>query len=144
MTNVILILAGVFGVQTLAPEIYLQKSESQALAWISANTPASSVILASPEMGLFIPADTGRRVLYGHPFETVNAVQEKSAVQSFFKGGQTSQEQEKFITDNKIGYIFWGPREQALGSPAILVRMTRMKAVYQVGNVSIYQADSFQ
>jgi hypothetical protein len=141
MTNVILILAGVFGVQTHAPAIYLQKSESQALAWISANTPASSIILASPEMGLFIPAYTGRKVLYGHPFETVNAVQEMSAVQSFFKGGLTSQEQEKFITDNKIGYIFWGPREQALGSPVIL---TRMKAVFQVGNVSIYQVDSFQ
>ena len=139
MTNLIVILAGVFGVQTHAPAIYLQKPESQALAWISANTPANSIILASPEMGLFIPADTGRRVLYGHPFETVNAVQEKSQVHTFFKGGLTAPEQEKFITDNRISYIFWGPREQALGSPAIL---TRMKTVYQVGNVIIYQADS--
>lgn len=67
-----------------APAIFLEKSESQALVWISANTPKDSIILASPDMGLFIPADTGRKVLYGHPFETVNAEQEKAKVQTFF------------------------------------------------------------
>ena len=41
------------------------------------------LILSSPEMGLFIPAQTGRRVLYGHPFETVNADAEKDLVLVF-------------------------------------------------------------
>jgi hypothetical protein len=140
LTNVLLILAGVFGIQTHAPAIFLEKPESQAFAWISANTPAGSIILASPDTGLFIPADTGRRVLYGHPFETVNAVQEKAQVQSFFTGGLTLLEQEKFIADNQIGYIFWGPREQALGSPLIL---TRMSPAYKIGDVVIYQADKY-
>jgi len=139
MTNVLLILAGVFGVQAHAPAIFLEKPESQALAWISANTPMGSIILASPEMGLFIPANTGRRVLYGHPFETVNAEQEKAQVQTFFKGDLSYLDQEKFVTDNNIGYIFWGPREKAIGSPIIL---TRMKTAYKTGNVVIFQTDS--
>jgi hypothetical protein len=140
ITNVLLIMAGVFGVQTHAPAIFLEKPESQALAWLTVNTPASSIILASPETGLFIPADTGRRVVYGHPFETVNAVQEKAQVQSFFKGTLSLPDQEKFITDNQIGFVFWGPRERALGTPVIL---TRMKTVYQIGNVIIYQAGDY-
>jgi hypothetical protein len=86
LTNALLILAGIFGVQSHSPAIYLEKPESQALAWISSNTPMNSIILASPDMGLFIPADTGRKVLYGHPFETVNAEQEKALVQNFFEG----------------------------------------------------------
>ena len=139
MTNVLLILAGIFGVQAHAPAIFLEKPESQALAWISANTPMGSIILASPEMGLFIPANTGRRVLYGHPFETVNAEQEKAQVQTFFKGDLSKLDQEKFVTDNNIGYIFWGPREKAIGSPIIL---TRMKTAYKTGNVVIFQTDS--
>ncbi len=87
ITNGLLILAGIFGVMARSPAVFLEKSESQALAWISANTPMDSIILASPDMGLFIPADTGRRVLYGHPFETVNAEQEKNKVQTFFLRG---------------------------------------------------------
>jgi hypothetical protein len=140
LTNVLLVLAGVFGVQTHAPSIYLEKPESQALAWISTNTPPGSIILASPDMGLFIPADTGRRVLYGHPFETVNAAQEKAQVQTFYKDGLSLPDQEKFITDNQVGYIFWGPREQALGTPTILAGL---KPAYQIGNVFIYKADNY-
>ena len=140
LTNVLLIMAGVFGVQTHSPAIFLEKPESQALAWLSTNTPPGSIILASPEMGLFIPADSGQRVLYGHPFETVNAAQEKAKVQTFFAGGLTLTDQEKFISDNKIGYIFWGPREQALGTPTIL---SRLKPAFQIGNVFIYPANNF-
>jgi hypothetical protein len=139
LTNVLLILAGIFGVQSHAPAIYLEKTESQALTWISANTPTNSIILASPDMGLFIPADAGRRVLYGHPFETVNAAQEKAQVQSFFKGNLALAGQAKFITDNQIAYIFYGPREKALGSPMIL---SSLKMAYKIGDVVIYQADS--
>jgi hypothetical protein len=91
-------------------------------------------------MGLFIPADTGRKVMYGHPYETVNAEQEKAQVQTFFKEGSL-QDQEKFLADNKIDYIFWGPREKALGTPIIL---NSLKMAYQNGDVVIFQVDSQQ
>ena len=139
ITNVLLILAGIFGVQAHSPAIFFEESENQALAWISTSTPIHSIILASPEMGLFIPANTGRRVVYGHPFETVNGEEEKARVQSFFKGDQSKQDQEKFITDNKIRYIFWGPREKALGSPTIL---NQMKIAYKNEQVVIFQVES--
>jgi len=141
LTNALLILAGIFGVQSHAPAIYLEKPESQALAWISANTPMNSIILASPDMGLFIPADTGRKVLYGHPFETVNAEQEKAQVQTFFEGKLSIPGQAKFISDNHIAYIFYGPREKALGSPMVL---SSLKMAYKTGDVVIYQADSLK
>ncbi|MGD0002758.1 MAG: hypothetical protein ABSE06_00870 [Anaerolineaceae bacterium] len=141
ITNIMLILAGIFGVMAHAPAIFLEKSESQALAWISTNTPKDSIILASPDMGSFIPADTGRKVLYGHPFETVNAELEKSKVQTFFKGDLAYQDQVKFLEDNKIGYIFWGPREKALGAPIIL---NQMKTVYQNNDVVIFGAESLK
>ncbi len=59
LTNVLLILAGVFGVQTHAPAIFLEKTESQALAWISANTPAGSHHPGFPRYGVVHPGRHG-------------------------------------------------------------------------------------
>ena len=68
-------------------------------------------------MGMFIPAQTGRRVIYGHPFETVNAENRKSEVTAFFEefGSESAQpELEAYLKSNGVEYIFWGRRERLL------------------------------
>lgn len=56
------------------------------MEWIASNTSQDALIMASPQMGLYIPAYTGRRVLYGHPFETLNATDMESVVVNFLTG----------------------------------------------------------
>ena len=134
-TNLIILAAGVFGVQSHDPLIYLTRAENQAMEWVAANTDQASIVLASPQCGMYLPARTGRRVLYGHPFETVNADEEKQQVIGFFEGNTAVGQAEAWLTERNVAYIFYGPRERALGEPPVLETST---AVYQSGDVTVY------
>ena len=113
-TLLLVLLAGQFGALAHNSLLYLRRGESQALSWLETNTPADALVLAAPESGLFIPAHTGRRVLYGHPFETVNAEAEEKAVTDFFAQAGSPAAID-FLVGRKIDYVFYGPREQLLG-----------------------------
>ena len=136
-TLLLVILAGQFGALAHNPMLYLTLGESQALSWVETNTPANALLLAAPQTGMFIPAHTGRRVLYGHPFETVNADVEESAVTSFFtNGAENPVAVEDFLQKRKVDYVFYGPREQLLGA---LPDLPVLFAVYSQAGVMIYQ-----
>jgi hypothetical protein len=138
-TNLLILLATQQGMHTHDSWIYLTRGEAQALSWIRENTAPQALFLAGPQTGLFIPAHTGRRVVYGHPFETVQAEQEKARVTEFFTmagkdpdGGQAAA----LLESLPVEYIFWGPRELQLGSPPDLAGLT---TVYASDGVTIYQ-----
>ena len=132
-TNLIVLLAAFSGIQSHNSLLYLQRSEAQALVWIEQNTPPHALILAAPDTGLWIPAHTGRRVIYGHPFETVNAEQEKAVLTQFFNGALPDAA--GFLAERRVDYIFYGPREQALGE---LPSLSGWQTVYQADGVTIY------
>lgn len=134
-TNLLVLLIGLYGVQSHDPLYFLSRDENSALQWIAINTDSQNVILASPEIGLFIPAHTGRRVVYGHPFETVNAEYEEKQVTDFFSNALSRDDEEKMLKDDQIDYIFWGPREKSFGTPEIL---QELEPVYQNQEVAIY------
>jgi len=136
LTNVVILLAALHGVQTHDMQIYLTRGETQALTWIADNTQPDALILTGPATGLFIPAHTGRRVIYGHPFETVNAEAEEAAVTQFFAGDLTAEQAQAFITDRGVNYIFLGPREHALGQAAL---PAALHPVYTANEVTVFQ-----
>ena len=114
-TNLLIIQAALHGIRTRDDQLYLSREEADALAWIEAETKSDALILASPEMGLFIPAHTGRRVIYGHPYETVRAEEQKKAVEQYFRGERTLDE-----LSNPVDFILFGPREREYGgNPAL-------------------------
>jgi hypothetical protein len=47
------------------------------------------VILADTNLSVFIPAITGRRVVYGHPFESIDANNVRVEVEDLFTGRAT-------------------------------------------------------
>jgi hypothetical protein len=105
-TNMIVLSAGVFGSLARDPSIFLSRSELQAFEFILLETDPDALILAAPDTGLLIPAYTGRRVLYGHPFETVDAPGQEQLVLNLL----TSPDQDLSFVD----YIFLGPRERQI------------------------------
>ncbi len=142
-TNLLVLLAAQRGAQTHDPQIYLTRGERLALTWIEENTAPADLILASPQMGLFIPAYTGRRVIYGHPFETVNAEVNKELVSQWFGGDGSSnssvafaQKSHDFLYRQQVDYIFLGPREQALGGLPDGISLTE---VYNADHVWIFK-----
>ncbi len=131
---VILLLAG-YGIASHDPRLYVTDGEMKAFAWINENTGNQSVILAAPDTGNLIPAQTGRRVIYGHPFETVNATVQKQKVTDFYSGMNSLQASQELVKEFKVDYIFFGPREKALGDPDYL---SQLKIVFQDADVRIY------
>jgi hypothetical protein len=131
-------LASIFSIQSHSSTVFLTTGEAQALAWIEEQTPARALVLSAPETGLLIPAYTGRRVLYGHPFETVDAVNEKAAVSRFFEDPRMSDtDYRSFLSQRGVDFIFYGPRERTLGDPLILQELS---PVYNSNGVILYAA----
>jgi len=135
LTNVVVILAGIGASASQDPKIYLTKGEKQVFEWIEENTPSDALILASPEIGLWIPAHTGRRVIYGHLFETVNAEAEEEVVLNFFTGEMDIAEELEFLSSRGVDYVFYGSREQTLGDLDVIGNLT---SVFDSGEVTLY------
>jgi hypothetical protein len=135
ITPLLVLVSGLSAIQKQDGAIYLVPGESSALAWISGQTPAGSLILASPESGLLIPAYTGRRVVYGHPFETVRADEEKAWVESIYRGANQPDELIAQLRKRGVSYIYYGPREAAIGP---LPTLPGMEKAYDAGGIQIY------
>jgi hypothetical protein len=131
-TQLLILLAVLHGIRTQDPKLFITRDEMAAYAWIETHTAPEALILASPESGLLIPAHTGRRVVYGHPFETVEADRHKAWVEAFFSG-EGGQGLHSLLLE--ADYIFYGPREQRLGGDLDLARYA---AVYRQGQVTLY------
>jgi hypothetical protein len=134
-TNMMIVLGGFQAIAAKDERIYLSKENLLGMEWIASNTDQDSIVLASPQMGLYIPAYTGRTVYYGHPFETANAEKMEAIVTSFFEG--TLNEGER-LSLWQADYIFYGEKEQELGS---LLIEPSYQLVYSSNGVKIYQID---
>jgi hypothetical protein len=135
-TNLVILLIAQNGIINRDPAIFLSKSEFQALDWLETNTEPEALVLSSPDMGLFIPAYTGRRVIYGHPFETVNAEEEEALVLQFFQVNDSEFRADEFLINREVDYIFYGPRENLLGE---IHTSKDLLAVFTNEDVSIYK-----
>lgn len=129
-------MASLSGIQTHNLKIYLSESEKDALEWIEENTSPDSIILSSPEMGLFIPAQTGRRVIYGHPYETINALEVEMLVSEFYTGILSEAETRYFIEESHIDFMMVGPRERSFGT---IIIPTEWLEIYRQDRISIYK-----
>lgn len=130
LTNGLVYVSVLAAVHRRDPNLFLTADEDAALAWL-ADHARSTVVLAAPEIALMIPARTDARVIYGHPFETVEAEERQQAVEDFFVG-RTSLAQ--FSARYPVDYVFYGPREKTLGEP----NLADWQIVFQQGEVAIY------
>jgi hypothetical protein len=135
-TSLLIILALFGGAVTHDRHVFISTNEAAAFNWLQVNVPPDAVVLAAPETGAFIPALAGQRVVYGHPYETVDADRQKQLVTDFFAG---KIDRLAVLRTDSINYIFVGPRERALGqfdATALPVR-----SVYATGDVIVYAVE---
>jgi len=111
-SNLILILVGLFGILSHSPKLFLSAAEKDAIIWIRENTEISNVFASSQDMGMVIPALTGRRVIYGHPFETPQFENTGQILGVFYSNPQTISSMEQFAQDQKVDYFICGKREK--------------------------------
>lgn len=83
--------------------LFLTRDEAAAVDWLDANAKGS-VVLASPELSLWLPGMADVRVVYGHPMETPNAETTRRAVESFFESA-ASETHIKFLQYHRVKWI---------------------------------------
>jgi hypothetical protein len=136
-TTLLMLAVALVGVRTLDPALYLSADEARALAWLEANSAPDALALASPQMGLWIPAQTGRRVIYGHRYETPAAEAEQAAVEDFF--ATRLPDPSGFLRARGVDFVFYGERERALG---LLPADLPLAPVFSSGAVTLYRVVS--
>jgi len=135
ITNFIVLASGMFGAIGKAPPIVIRRDEMAAYQWLAEQPPTAIRVLAAEWDGLRIPAYSGQRVLYGHPFETVDAEVNRLEVNQFYRGVMTVDQQREYLVRNDVNFILYGPEERALGNPAILATF---EVAYSNETVIIY------
>jgi hypothetical protein len=118
-TNVIVLLIPLFGAVANREAgadtgILLEKSYIDVFEWLDVNAREDEVVLSSPIISSWVPAQTNARVVYGHPYETVPAKLRERQVKNFFEGKDCDALFDEAL-DFDVAYVIWGPREEELG-----------------------------
>jgi len=109
-----LLMLGIVGGASGEPRLFLSKNEAGALGWLREGG-GRGIVLASPQLSAFVPAWAGNPVVYGHPYETIRAVEKKAGVERFF--GDTDEGYRiQFLKDHRVAFLIVGSRERALAS----------------------------
>ncbi len=134
--------------------LYLERDVLDALAAFSSRAPEGALLLASPAVGHFVPALTGRRVVAGHADMTVDAERKAEDVRRFYDPRTPTADRRALIARASVTHVLvsryeaelagYDPRAFAernpgslLGDPAVLdlVPIHRSAAVtlYELG-----------
>lgn len=115
---------------TADARLYVSQAEEESFDWLDEHATPDDVVLASPGYSMYIPAQTGARVVYGHPFETLRAPEREAAVLAFYAGENCD-----LPAAEAVDYVVYGPREVRLGDGC----RPDGEPVYASGDLSIYQ-----
>ncbi|MAS36149.1 MAG: hypothetical protein CL610_19240 [Anaerolineaceae bacterium] len=112
--------------------LFLERDYIPVLSWLDARTDEADVVLASEVVSLWLPGWSGMRVVYGHPFETLQAETKQAQVEAWYTGeGDCGQLLETF----NVRYVIFGPEEARLGDAPCLDSLQR---VVRNGEVAVY------
>ncbi|MEW6569135.1 MAG: hypothetical protein AB1449_13420 [Chloroflexota bacterium] len=135
-SNLLLVGAGLSAVARGEPALVLSRGELEAYEWLADHTRGSPLVLAAPDTGNRLPAFADVRVLYGHPFETPDAEQQRRLVESLFRSTQSAAKDLQRLGELGVDLVFYGPREQALGRPSWLDGLT---VLHRTEGVVVYE-----
>lgn len=116
--------------------IYLDADYVIAFDWLQ-QQEHDEVVLASEYVGTWLPGWAGQRVVYGHPFETLHAEVNLSALMTWYAAENPDDDIcAALLTQYNVRYVLWGPSEQAYGEAACIDNLTLIE---QFDDVAIYQ-----
>jgi len=109
LTNLFVALITVAGVAQGRQPLVMTADEAAACAWLAEQTAWTDTVLAPPESGQFIPAWAGNRVVYGHPFETIDAATKEAEVAHFYSPEASTAERRDLLERYGVRYILFLP-----------------------------------
>ena len=141
LTNLFLmamLVLAAFGGESL---FYLSSGEWQAMEWLREEADPDEVVLCAPQTGMFVPAWAGQRVVYGHPFETVDVERRKAQVKAYWAARMSRAERESFLRENGVDYVLVGARELEIGDSGLRIGELVGRPVFEAEQVRIYRVN---
>jgi hypothetical protein len=105
LTNLFVPLVSVAGVAQGQHPLVMTADEAAACTWLGQNTTWTDTVLAPADSGHFIPAWAGNRVVYGHPFETIEAEAKEAEVTHFFGPDATTADRRALLDRYGVRYV---------------------------------------
>ncbi len=102
-----------FGVHNHDQRLYAHKAELQMAEFMK--TLPKGGVLCSRQTGNWLPHRSGRRVVMGHWFMTPDLAQQAHRFRLLVSPKTSPKTRDKLLLASKARYLFWGPREEALG-----------------------------
>jgi hypothetical protein len=114
-STLFLIISAAIAAAAGQPKLVHSAAEIAAVDWLRTNSAPNDTVMASYEIGSFIPASIGHSVFMGHWAETVDLENKKTEAVRFY-GLVDDGERQAFLRRYAIAYVFYGPRERRPGN----------------------------
>lgn len=115
------------------------EAQASAMRWIESNTPPDAVVMAKPIGGMFIPAQTGRRVVFGHWAETIDPKYKNWAVEKFFSAQADPKLREEIIKSFNAAWVYTSPQESSPADYGFAQEPARWRLAWSEGGHSVYE-----
>jgi hypothetical protein len=137
ISPLLLMLVPALGLRAMPQEsagIILERGYGDAFVWLDANGRLNDVVLAAPAVGAWVPAETGLRTVYGHPYETMDAANRLAGVRAWYALDE-GDSCEALLSDNRVRFVVLGPQERELGAGACT---GGLRLAYDAQGVQVY------
>jgi len=135
-SNLLIYSGTINALKNYEPIFYVKKNLVTAMQWMTNNQAGMKVVLANEEDGLKIPGISPFRVVYGHPFESINADATKQLVEYFWGDKLSVDESKKFLVDQNIDFILCEYNSQLSDCPSIT---KDLNVIYNLDKIAIFQ-----
>lgn len=125
------------------PYGYPRKEVIEAIWYLRDNSKEDDIVLSGFHSGLLIPAFAGNKVYtnwfmrLAEPPELMSSVWDNMA--RFYQGDMNTEDAKKFLSDNKIKYVFYSEDEQLYDHEGNVFPYPFMQNIYNNGNTVIYK-----
>ncbi len=113
--------------------LLLNRDYAAAFRWLEGRVGLDDVVLVGPAGGVWLPGWAGARVIYGHPYETLQADTRYQQVVDWYSG--QVEDCRALLEQYQVRYVVSGPDEAALGTTPCLAGLT---LAARLGGVNIY------
>lgn len=114
-STMILLVGGAVLASRPAEPLFRPLEEVEAFQSLADRTDRDVVVLSSYESGNAFPAWAPVFVVVGHGPESVGLAELLPRVEAFYQVDTPRSERVQLLRELDVDYVFWGPREQALG-----------------------------
>jgi hypothetical protein len=137
-TTLLLLFSAIQVSYRLTLPVFRPGNEIEVFKWLRNEAQTDSVVLSSYGTGNAMPAWAPVKVVVGHGPETAGLRSLLPQVEAFYSGEMELDQQLKFVEEQNIAYVFWGPLERKLGD-VDLSQSSILQLKFEAGEYQLFE-----